>query len=93
MGAVAPGAGLGFSGSLLGSTTFGPQGNVLHSELYYNAPNGNGFTLPGSFELVVLGEGYTWNPGVVPEPGEYATLLLGLGLLGFVARRIKQTAA
>jgi hypothetical protein len=33
----------------------------------------------------------TTNP--VPEPGTYAMLLAGLGVLGFVAHRRKQQAA
>lgn len=34
-----------------------------------------------------------WNVSAVPEPETYAMLLAGLGLLGFAARRRKQTVA
>ena len=36
--------------------------------------------------------GYEYIMGAVPEPGTYAMLLVGLGLIGFIAGRRKEAA-
>lgn len=84
-GPVAVGGSIGFSESLLSSTTFGIQGGSLVANLYITAPPGDGFHLPGSFDVVVLGGDYTWNPTVVPLPA--GGWLLGTGIAVLAARR------
>lgn len=44
-------------------------------------------------QLVDPSVGYTLSVGAVPEPGEYAMLIAGLGLIGAMQRRRKVTAS
>jgi len=49
-----------------------------------------GFTVTGSTALTNLGGSYSGNLNLaapIPEPATYAMLLVGVGLLGFTARR------
>ncbi|NVI80545.1 MULTISPECIES: FxDxF family PEP-CTERM protein [Janthinobacterium] len=74
-----------------GPTVFGyAQGEVLaQTSLLFNGPmvltvmgNSNGGSYGGTFNL---------NLAPVPEPETYGMLLAGLGVLGFLARRRKQS--
>ena len=90
VGAVpAPSGSLPFSSALLSSSTYGIQGSYLYAAFYFNANNGDGFTLPGSFDLVVLGDNYTWSPvaAPVPLPASAWLMLSGLGGVGVLSRR------
>ena len=51
------------------------------------APAGDGFHMPGSFDLVVLGPGYTWNPSPTAVPLPAGGWLLGTGIAALAARR------
>jgi hypothetical protein len=50
---------------------------------------GNNQANPGFSNLTIFGREIDGITSPVPEPGEYAMLLAGLGLIGFVARRRK----
>jgi len=66
---------------------------TVHGKSYayvigYNDSAGNSTAL-GDWDDFVIGV----NVAAIPEPETYAMLLAGLGLMGFVARRRKQSAA
>jgi|CXWL01.1.fsa_nt_gi hypothetical protein len=55
----------------------------------------NGVWIASTNYVALAGNSYddvTWITSVVPEPETYAMLLAGLGLLGFMARRRKESA-
>lgn len=84
---------LAFFSSKLSAATFGINGNSLTASLYVTAPAGDGFHMPGSFDLVVLGPGYTWNPTPTAVPLPAGGLLLGTAVAALAARRRRSAAS
>lgn len=57
------------------------------------ALGGLSFDCSNCDDLTPILSGYVTSMSAVPEPETYAMMLAGLGLLGFAARRRKQTTA
>lgn len=77
----------GASGFLFDNQTIN-AGQTLSGTWNIDWFTGNNRANPGFSNLTIFGREMT-AVAPVPEPGEYAMLLAGLGLLGFVARRRK----
>jgi hypothetical protein len=88
-GSTSPSGSIPFTETLLGSNTYGLKGSYLYAAFYFNAAAGNGFTLPTSFDLIVLGQDYSWNPQIVavPLPASYWLFATGLSIIGTRLRR------
>jgi hypothetical protein len=80
---------IGFSGL---SQTFNVLENATASVDIYGYINNNAQLVIGGVSLNPGGGGYIANGGV-PEPATWAIMLLGVGMVGFAARRRRPSAA
>lgn len=70
-----------FGANISGPAPFEAVNSVLVASLYFTLDPGEGFTLPGSLDVIALNEGATWNPTVVPLPGAIWLMGTGIGML------------
>jgi hypothetical protein len=81
-------AGNGAGAFLLNNLSINP-GQTLSGTWHIDWFTGNNQANPDISNVTVFGRDFDGISTPVPEPGEYAMLLAGLGLIGFVARRRK----
>lgn len=69
------------------------SGSAISSGMVFAGATISGFTMiPGTYLYNIPNDTITLNIVAIPEPETYAMLLAGLGLLGFIARRRKESA-
>ena len=76
--------------TLISGTTYGSSNGVLAVN---NVAAGDYFWMVAGDAVGTQGGIYLYSANTIPEPGTYALMLAGLGLLGFIARRRLQMPA